>query len=212
MTTLYSSTPRTLLLAGVSLLAVEIASPQARAADLEPFVKAPAVIRGEFKAWVEGGAIWTGGDPVYTFYPSGGIVAPNLPGFFALTPKVGWEAATGFDYRFAGTQWHVSAQFRYGEAKTSDSAAAALSLVIPPVSLSESQAVTASHKETHWLADFAVGRDLGIGNDAIQVKGGLRIAEITANTNTLSNTRTMYTGITPRHRRSAAAPRPALPQ
>src|ERR1700730_14343045 len=92
---------RVLLITGVSALSLEIALKQTRAADM-PLVKAPVpVASGEFKAWVEGGAIWTGGDPITIFYPVPGFMgfgATSLPGFLSFSPRVGWEAATGFDY------------------------------------------------------------------------------------------------------------------
>ncbi len=159
---------------------------QTYAADASVW-KAPPVTRGQFRAWVEGGAFWTGGDPFYSFYTFANLVrGDNAPAFFTLKPKVGWEAATGFDYRFAGSPWHVSGQFRYGEARTSASAADSQSVSQPPATFSISQNATARHKETHWLADFAVGRDLlGSGPDAMQVKVGVRIAELTARTSTL---------------------------
>src|ERR1700730_1694344 len=126
----------------------------AYAADLPVAYKArPPEEPGRFSVWVEGGAIWTGGDPVSRTFELtdfttnfGGIVlmtarpvgsaAPininngnSIPGIFDLTPKIGWEAATGFDYKFAGSPWHVSGQFRYGEGgKTSGTATSAGSL------------------------------------------------------------------------------------
>ena len=51
----------------------------------------------------------------------------GIPREFNLTPTVGWEAAAGFDYKFANNSpWHVSGQFRYGEGgKTSGAASSA---------------------------------------------------------------------------------------
>ena len=41
-----------------------------------------------------------------------------------------------------------------------------------------------AHKETHWMADLALGRDIiGSGADAMQFKFGMRIAELRATTN-----------------------------
>jgi opacity protein-like surface antigen len=210
------------------------------AADLPVAYKArPSEEPGRFRIWVEGGAIWTGGDPVSQTFsltdfttPNGGTIMTvtrplasasqlplssgnSIPGIFDLTPKIGWEAATGFDYKFAGSPWHVSGQFRYGEGgKTSGSATSAGTLDpvffpnapfqlfnagIQPVlgncfnfpfsfSLSAcggSETFSASYKETHWLADLALGYDVaGYGPSAMQVKGGLRISEFVARTNT----------------------------
>lgn len=161
----------------------------AMAADLPLAYKAHAADpRGNLQLWGEGGAIWSGGDPIL----QSGIVAPvsGLPGFpsapysFDLTPKVGWEAAGGFDYRFAASPWHVSGQFRYGEGRAHDQASAggtfdpALLGLLGVRSGSGSESTATDHRETHWLADLAVGRDvIGTGRNALQVKGGLRIAD-----------------------------------
>ena len=180
---------------------------EAMAADLPVAYKAqPPESPGQFRVWVEGGAIWSGGDPVsqdfnlIDFTGIGGAVigggAGTIPRHFDLTPKVGWEAATGFDYRIAGSPWHVSGQFRYGEGgKTSGSASS--SGTVDPALLAllgglgaggvfgGSENVSASYKETHWLADLAVGRDvIGTGRDALQVKGGFRVAEFVTRTDT----------------------------
>ncbi|CAN5163838.1 hypothetical protein BH11PSE4_BH11PSE4_36560 [soil metagenome] len=171
----------------------------AYAADLPTAYKAPVMESPrQFWVWAEGGAIWSGGDPINSDYTLTGLaglgiggLGGSIPGSFDLTPKVGWEGAGGFDYRFAGSPWHVSGQFRYGEGKASESASTSGSLD-PAVlaafgggllggaatSLSGTDALARSNKETHWLADIAVGRDvLGNGPDSMQVKFGVRLAE-----------------------------------
>jgi hypothetical protein len=187
---------------------------EAMAADLPVAYKAPPPESpGQFRVWAEGGAIWSGGDPVSQDFNlidftgigglaglGGGIGFGTIPRHFDLTPKVGWEAATGFDYRIAGSPWHVSGQFRYGEGgKTSGSAST--SGVIDPALLAllgggggvvgvfgGSENVSASYKETHWLADLALGRDvIGNGRDALQLKGGFRVAEFVTTTNTVDS-------------------------
>src|SRR5581483_6691675 len=42
---------------------------------------------------------------------------------------------------------------------------------------------SASSKESNWVADFMVGRDIGVGSGSAQIKGGLRVAEIRGTTN-----------------------------
>jgi hypothetical protein len=158
----------------------------AYAADLPVSYKAPAAREpGRFRVWGEGGAIWSGGDPVNAFYDSTNTV-PGLD----LTPKVGWEAAAGFDYRFGASPWHVNGQFRYGEARVT--AGIAGPLVFPPGQLNLGpldtftafQSVDASNRESHWLADLAIGRDvLGTGRDAMQLNFGVRIAELKSSIN-----------------------------
>ncbi|MCK1384475.1 hypothetical protein IVB31_09390 [Bradyrhizobium sp. 21] len=143
---------------------------QAYAADFP--VKAPPLAGPAlFRAWIEGGAIWSGGDPILSTY--------GLTGQFDLTPKVGWEFATGFDYRFAGSPWHVSGQFRYGEGgKATGLASTTDTIAFGGASSTATQTFSDSYKETHWLADLAVGRDIaGSGPSALQLKGGVRVAE-----------------------------------
>jgi opacity protein-like surface antigen len=185
----------------------------AYAADLPVAYKArPPEEPGQLRFWVEGGAIWTGGDPVFRdfsltdFTTSRGAIlaaipsSSSIPGIFDLSPKIGWEAATGFDYKFAGSPWHVSGQFRYGEGgKTSGTATSAGTLDPVLLQMSNgfcsgfpgasvcggSETFAASYRETHWLADLALGYDIaGHGPSAMQVKAGLRISEFVARTNT----------------------------
>jgi hypothetical protein len=196
----------------------------AYAADLPLMYKAPfAQQKGLLRLWGEGGAIWSGGDPVSSAYQltdftfgglffGGGGGGPA--GVFDLTPKVGWEFATGFDYRFANSPWHVNGQFRYGEGgKTSGSASTAGS-IDPAVlallnggggggglqitGLGGSEALGTSYKEKHWIADIGVGRDmLGSGPDTMQLKGGLRIQEFVSRTSTTDVTNTFLTTSAP---------------
>jgi hypothetical protein len=166
---------------------------EAYAADLPVYVKATAPPeQGRLRLWGEGGAIWSGGDPIDSSYFRSTISALGIDTreyFFPLVPKVGWEAATGFDYRFAGSPWHVSGQFRYGVGRTTESSASSSSYGIsaggaPPATLSLADAESVSHRETHWLADLALGRDvIGSDADAMQFKFGVRVAELRANTN-----------------------------
>ncbi len=163
----------------------------AYAADLPLAYKGPARAEaGQLRLWAEGGAIWSGGDPIYSFFnrsalSTGPQPSTNIPGYFALTPKPGWEAATGFDYRLAASPWHVSGQFRYGEARQSASALFSNSIIIPnvpPTTVISSDSPRADYRETHWLADMALGRDFGNGPYAMQFKFGVRAAELSGAT------------------------------
>jgi Legionella pneumophila major outer membrane protein precursor len=212
-----TSLPRAAVVAPpVASAAVEQARPSASvfdamAADLPLSYKAAAVEGpGQMQIWAEGGAIWSGGDPVsqdtrlIDFTDFGGLIVGlggggSIPNHFDLTPKIGWEAATGFDYRFANSLWHISAQFRYGEGgKTNGAASSAgsadpsvlLALGAPPgSSVSGSENYSTSYQESHWLADMTVGRDvLGSGRDAMQLKGGLRVAEFVTQSNISDST------------------------
>jgi hypothetical protein len=175
----------------------------ANAADLPVAYKArPLPTPGILRFWGEGGAIWSGGDPVEDTFRlinlNGGVA-----GKMNLLPKLGWEGAAGFDYRFTDSLYHVSGQFRYGEpGKTSASAAASgtlnpilLALLTGgagggrTLQISAGQTQADDYKETHWLADIAFGRDVaGIGPDAMQVKGGMRIQEFRNTISTLNTT------------------------
>lgn len=196
-TSVAPTAPRAPVSASVAAAPTKPSVFDAMAADLPVAYKArPLDTPGQFQVWVEGGAIWSGGDPVTqtgTLVNFGGIGLPgfggNTPYNFDLMPKLGWEAATGFDYRVANSPWHVSGQFRYGQSgKASGSASsggavdptllALLGLFPAGTSVSGSDQLSDSYKEKRWLADLAVGRDIaGSGRNALQLKGGMRIAE-----------------------------------
>jgi len=166
---------------------------EAYAASIPFAVKAVAPPEpGLLKVWGEGGAVWSGGDPILSPYnhidldPSNGITGRN--DFFGLRPKVGWEAAAGFDYRFAASPWHVNGQFRYGESRTSLTAVSAGFLSFATGSLTTANSAEATLSERRWLADLALGRDIiGNGADAMQLKFGIRTAEFRAMTSALNN-------------------------
>ncbi|RXT47755.1 Lpg1974 family pore-forming outer membrane protein [Bradyrhizobium betae] len=143
---------------------------QSYAADF-PVKALPPTGPALFRAWIEGGAIFSGGDPISSTY--------GLTGQFDLTPKVGWESAVGFDYRFAGSPWHVSGQFRYGEGgKTTGLDSTSQTIAAGAASATGTETWAAAYKEAHWLADLAVGREIaGSGPSALQLKGGVRVAE-----------------------------------
>ena len=153
----------------------------------DQFFKAPVASPRKLDIWAEGGAYWTGGDPVDAPW---GILND-----FSLTPKLGWDGAAGFDYRFGGSPWHISGEFRYGQAKTSanGSSTSAFSVLgagaglVVGYAVSLTQSAQASEREPYWLADFAVGRDVfGSDPDALQVKLGIRIADLKSQTNITS--------------------------
>ena len=163
---------RTSLLVGVSVIALTVATPElAKPADLP--MKAPVVAPAAqpiITAFIEGGGMWT----------SGGSIGYFDPAFFTSRsfrpPPVGWTIAGGVDYQFAASPWHVSFDFRYGKSgKRTQSNFAAFGYE------SGSAASQASHREHHWVADFMVGRDIGLGTKS-QLKFGLRVADLRATT------------------------------
>lgn len=171
-----------------------ISNPREAYAAVQPFYAKAAgpVVHGQMKVWGEGGATWTGGDPTLAFFNrtvvgSGTIV--NQPDFLTLKPKLGWDAATGFDYRFSASRWHISGQFRYGEVKTSSSTSFVDQFSDSTTNVVATTSSAATQKETHWLADLAAGYDLlGNGPDAMQMKFGIRVAEYRAQTHSLTST------------------------
>jgi hypothetical protein len=125
-----------------------------------------------------------------------------LGGTAGLRPNVGWDAAAGFDYRFAGTPWHVNAQVRGGEARGSETALGAsvnqTSIQLeeccdPPIGIITSDSrstrgtsITAADlKETHWQADFGLGYDFV--PRLMQFNFGGRVAEVRATTTAATN-------------------------
>jgi hypothetical protein len=163
-----AKTMRVLLLAGVSFVALNVGAPRPQAADIPRMITKAPVYPSYWDWWVEGGAFWTAGGGVNFGDP----VPIGKPG-------VGPEVAIGFDHRW-GDGWHISAQGRYGWA--SGGAPASFSFQSAPAApFSFTNGTNTDHKETHWLADFMVGRDLGVGGN-IQVKAGVRVADLTAKT------------------------------
>jgi hypothetical protein len=168
------------LLAGVSALAIAAAHPEtALAADLPSrpalATKAPpATFRDRWSFWVEGGANGLVGDP--------GVA--GLTSFDVDAKRWGWEGAIGVDYRFGASGWLVSAQFRYGGHGSSSAANNPVGLFFPngTPSITVVGSNSASRKEHHWVADFMVGRDLGLGQGQQVAKFGVRVAEIRGKT------------------------------
>ncbi|MGH6671925.1 MAG: Lpg1974 family pore-forming outer membrane protein [Xanthobacteraceae bacterium] len=162
------------LLTTVSALAVSAfqALPvlPASAADMPPpgmsyKAPAPAVPPDTWTWWVEGGAQGVSGGLPYV---------PNMtPAFATPRPGWGWDAAGGFDYRFAGP-WHILGDFRYGQNRSRTGSSNPL---FSTSSVTFVGANSATRREYNWNADFMVGRDIGIGSDA-QLDFGVRVAEI----------------------------------
>jgi hypothetical protein len=173
---------RTVLYASVSILALTMASPQLRAADMPAAVVArppQGVDPGQCQWWGEGGGI----------APFGRDVHFGNPAINAGKAKFGPEVAAGFDCRFGPSPWHASAQVRYGRVQRSQSFNAQGVFSVPtggalpgspslflPFVANGSGSVT--QREDHALADFAVGRDIGLGLGQTQLKLGLRIADL----------------------------------
>ena len=169
---------RTSLFAGVSVIALAVASTQlAEAAPDRPIAapvsRAPLVVAAGpiVTMFLEGGLMSTGGGGIH--YRDFLIEEPIFGG---IKPKQGWTAAASLDYQPAGSPYHLSFVFRYGQSGERTTSLAQEFL--------ESGSTTrARHNERHWSADFMVGRDIGLGGHPGQVKIGLRIADLRATTN-----------------------------
>jgi hypothetical protein len=133
---------------------------------------APAVAPSPWTWWIEGGGQATIGDPY----------VPGLsPAFDARPAPWGWNVAGGFDYRFNG-YWHVSGDFRFGASKHSLHSIQNGCIGSTSCNTLMTGSNSATRKEYNWVADFMVGRDVGLGLGNSQIKGGLRVAQIRGTT------------------------------
>jgi len=151
--------------------------------------------------WVEGGSFQTAGG-TFNIPSLPGLGAPYAP--FSNLP--GLEGAFGFDYRWApDSPWHFVFDFRYGRNRTATSSSSTSSstgpttttttthsthVISPYTSVlqaivrsttnsgSSSSATQASDWESHWVADFMIGRDLGMGSSSPQIQLGIRVADL----------------------------------
>lgn len=172
-----------LLLLGVSSVALSAISLGARAADLADPSVPIAVSLPKLTVFVEGGVGWSAGDRLYPNTP--------LPDFFSPFAGVGGEVAAGLDYRI-NEAWHVSASLRYGWNNRNKGHGASETVTFSrpdgdgtsgpnnSIDTTGAPAGTVHVRESHAVADFAVGRDLGIGGGPAQVKLGLRYADLSA--------------------------------
>jgi hypothetical protein len=187
---------RGLLMGGVSIVALTVCGAAALAADMPtkaPMVtKAPVLAPAVWNWWVEGGASNLSGGDAY-------VAGFDSPGFAPTAKKWGLEGAVGFDYRF-DSAWHVSGQFRYGRNKaaskthsptgtfnlpgftTTTTGEGGTGTVPITVAGKVVGSGSAERKESHWLVDFMVGRDMNIGLGSTQAKLGVRVASITGKT------------------------------
>jgi hypothetical protein len=175
----HMSASKRFLLASVSSAALALSAPAVKAADLQR----PAAIARTDRVdhtwifWLEGGAqAVAGSDPaVLGFVP--GIVTPKR--------NWGWNGAFGFDYRIDSV-WHASGSFRYGQSRTRSAPTSrpvglfATTTGTPATPIAGTN--TATRNETNWVADFMVGRDIGLGANNPQLKLGLRVADIRGKT------------------------------
>ena len=173
-----STGPCALLMSSVSLVALSVCGSAVLAADLPAkspmFTKAAALAANPWTWWVEGGLQGVAGPDTY--------IAGFTPPFATPAKKWGWSGAVAVDYR-VDAYWHVSAAFRYGQNKTRSSNSNPLALISTAVATPTAVGTnSADRKETNWVADFMVGRDIGLGLGNSQIKAGLRVAQIRGKT------------------------------
>jgi hypothetical protein len=190
---------RAVLLASVSVVALATLSSEVYAQPApgptvarrpQPVPPTPvAVARPAWVWWGEGGPFHTSGGVNF-----GSTAIPGLSSSTPLKVKNGTEYAVGFDYAPAvWSPYHFSGQFRYGAAKRNTGSLSQSAILANPVFITAagtSARTTAfltgsgssEIKEHHWLVDFAVGRDFGLGAGQAQVKLGVRVADLTSNT------------------------------
>jgi major outer membrane protein len=164
---------RIALLAGASVVALAAAAPSAGAADLNKptLTKAPPLApapKDTWTWWIEGGAVNANNKSI------------NL-GAGGIKPGWGPEGAVGFDWQpFA--PMHVVGQFRYGSTRKSAPFAFGFSGVTTGGSAFTGKAAgNQSVRDDHWLIDFAIGRDFGLGApDHAMWTLGVRVADLRA--------------------------------
>jgi hypothetical protein len=164
---------RIALLAGASVVALAAAAPSAGAADLSKpnLTKAPPpapVAKDTWTWWIEGGA----------FNTAGGDANLGAPGL-GLKPHWGPEGAIGFDWQ-PFSPMHVVGQFRYGSATKNQNFNFAAS---SPGGTSVKAAGSQNLRDDHWLVDFGIGRDFGLGNSHAMWTLGVRVADLRSKLN-----------------------------
>ena len=168
------------LLSGVSAVALSIASSgQAVAQHVPPTLT----------LWAEGTAFWTAG---------GRYNIPWLLGssYTSLQPPVGFEGAVGLDYRRPNQIWHFVFDFRYGKSRTASSNAASFQTFGTAIGylLTSATSNQSTEHESHLVADFMIGRNLGVGANTPELQFGIRIADLHAAAQMVeSSQRTFYT-------------------
>jgi hypothetical protein len=150
--------------------------------------------------WVEGASFQTAG---------GSFNVPALPGlgapFTSFSPQGGLEGAFGFDYRWPWDRaWHFVFDFRYGQSRPANAHSSTFhSSIVPTFAFSppgtvRNTSLTSSQgteSESHLVADFMIGRDLGVGVDKPELLLGIRVADLSASAHVVeTGQRTFYSG------------------
>ena len=158
---------RGLLLTSASAVALSVSTAARAAPHASPTLT----------VWGEGSPFWTGG---------GSFNVPTIPGLTApytsFLPGVGVEGAVGFDYRWQSQPWHFIFDFRYGRSGNASGTSGSFHST-PAFGTLVSTTTTSNQDtehETHLVADFMVGRDVGLGLAKSQLQFGVRIVDLYA--------------------------------
>ncbi|HUE12247.1 MAG TPA: hypothetical protein VMQ54_14945 [Steroidobacteraceae bacterium] len=108
--------------------------------------------------------------------------------YTVFNPKSGIEGAAGFDYLWPNQPWYFVFDVRYGQTKTATANSSSFhsSIIFPfgTPSFAFAQTTTTAdqgtEKESHFVADFMIGRDLGVGSNAPELMIGLRVVDLRA--------------------------------
>lgn len=203
------------LLTGASVFALSVSASAAQAQSISRREVAPPPFNPTFKIWGEGTLLNTAGGAF------NGASLPGLPASTTFSPRAGFEGALGFDYRW-DRSWHFVFDIRYGKSRTttrttgSSSSTIFTTFGIPLGSpftgytgfrvntQADSSTARTTQRESHLVANFMIGRELGLGLGAFRpdVQFGVRIADLRAaatsqinNQSTLTST-TFYSGTT----------------
>lgn len=155
-----------------SIRGVLLTSASAVALSVSAAAQAAPHVLPTLTVWGEGSPFWTGG---------GSFNIPSIPKFAApytsFLPGVALEGAVGFDYRWVGQPWHFVFDFRYGRTGRVSGSSASTNPGTPTASSTSDQS---SEYESHLIADFMIGRDVGLGLDNSELQVGIRIADLYA--------------------------------
>jgi hypothetical protein len=185
------------LLTGASALALSVSGAGAQAQNA-PNQNSQATVT-PWTIWVEGALFQTGG---------GNFSVPALPGlggpFPSFSPQGGLEGAFGFDYRWPWDRpWHFVFDFRYGQSRQATAGSSSFhstpffftgaGFVFAPNGSATS--TRATEDESHLVADFMIGRDLGIGANTPELEIGIRVADLSASANMQQAGSTFYSSL-----------------
>jgi len=136
---------------------------------------ADVAVAGQDRWWgaLEGQYLFFGGDSA--------VYGPHEddPLALSLKPKNGWGIGGEVGFQPADSPWSLVGRLRYGESNKDDGESNYdYASEEPPFSVDASG--SANHREQHYIADFEIGRDVGLGtlgdDSNIRLIAGVRYA------------------------------------